>query len=66
MVDVAVAAVDVTARVFVMNRSGWFHGRHLRAEARRHLALVLRGRRREPGLDEQIVDAARVSRTGRD
>ncbi|KOG86794.1 hypothetical protein ADK38_29050, partial [Streptomyces varsoviensis] len=23
-----------------------------------HLALVLRGRRREPGLDEQIVDAA--------
>ncbi|MFI1607769.1 hypothetical protein ACH4YN_37625 [Streptomyces griseofuscus] len=30
----------------------------LATEARRHLALVLRGRRREPGLDEQIVDAA--------
>ncbi|MFD6331661.1 hypothetical protein ACFWGI_19085 [Streptomyces niveus] len=27
-------------------------------EARRHLALVLRGRSREPGLDERIVDAA--------
>ncbi|MEU2718036.1 hypothetical protein [Streptomyces sp. NPDC007205] len=37
---------------------GWFHRRHLLAEARRHLALVLRGRRREPGLDERIVDAA--------
>ncbi|MFD8395384.1 hypothetical protein ACFV2N_40895 [Streptomyces sp. NPDC059680] len=35
-----------------------FHRRHLLAEARRHLALVLRGRRREPGLDERIVDAA--------
>ncbi|MGW3177540.1 hypothetical protein [Streptomyces sp. NPDC001153] len=37
------------------------HRRHLLAEARRHLALVLRGRRREPGLDEQIVDAARAT-----
>ncbi|MCX4538417.1 hypothetical protein [Streptomyces sp. NBC_01669] len=58
MVDVALAAVDVTACVFVMNGGGGFHGRHLLAEARRHLALVLRGRRRERGLDERIVDAA--------
>ncbi|MFE2499615.1 hypothetical protein [Streptomyces scopuliridis] len=56
--DVTLAAVDVTATVFVMNGGGWFHCRHLLAEARRHLALILRGRRREPGLDEQIVDAA--------
>ncbi|MFI1293333.1 MobF family relaxase [Streptomyces sp. NPDC020792] len=58
VVDVALAAVDVAATVFVMNSGGRFHRRHLLAEARRHLALVLRGRRREPGLDEQIVDAA--------
>ncbi|MGW4994951.1 relaxase domain-containing protein [Streptomyces mirabilis] len=58
VVDVALAAVDVTAMVFVMNKDGFFHRRHLLAEARRHLALVLRGRRREPGLDEEIVDAA--------
>ncbi|MEU9481693.1 relaxase domain-containing protein [Streptomyces sp. NPDC048191] len=58
VVDVAVAAVDVAATVFVMNSGGRFHRRHLLAEARRHLALVLRGRRREPGLDEHIVDAA--------
>ncbi|MFI5681929.1 MobF family relaxase [Streptomyces cellulosae] len=58
VVDVALAAVDVTAMVFVMNKDGFFHRRHLLAEARRHLALVLRGRRREPGLDERIVDAA--------
>lgn len=51
------AAVDMTARVFVMHGGGRFHRRHRLAEARRHLALVLRGRRREPGLDEQIVDA---------
>ncbi|WP_328741415.1 relaxase domain-containing protein [Streptomyces caniferus] len=58
VVDVALAAVDVAAMVFVMNGGGRFHRRHLLAEARRHLALVLRGRRREPGLDERIVDAA--------
>lgn len=58
VVDVALAAVDVTAMVFVMNGGGRFHRRHLLAEARRHLALVLRGRSREPGLDERIVDAA--------
>ncbi|MEU1670384.1 MobF family relaxase, partial [Streptomyces sparsogenes] len=58
VVDVALAAVDVAVTVFVMNSGGRFHRRHLLAEARRHLALVLRGRRREPGLDEQIVAAA--------
>ncbi|MDN3297601.1 hypothetical protein QWM81_26900 [Streptomyces ficellus] len=58
MVDVALAAVDVAATVFVMNDGGRFHRRHLLAEARRHLALVLRGRRREPGLDDRIVAAA--------
>lgn len=58
MVDVALAAVAVTATVFVMNRDGCFHRRHLLAEARRHLALVQRGRRREPDLDETIVDTA--------
>ncbi|WEH43954.1 MobF family relaxase [Streptomyces sp. AM 2-1-1] len=58
VVDVALAAVDVAATVFVMNEGGRFHRRHLLAEARRHLALVLRGRCREPGLDEEIVAAA--------
>ncbi|MFJ8150325.1 hypothetical protein ACIQ6R_35620 [Streptomyces sp. NPDC096048] len=58
VVDVALAAADVTATVFVMNDGGRFHRRHLLAEARRHLALVLRGRRRDPGLDEEIVAAA--------
>ncbi|WP_345666362.1 hypothetical protein [Streptomyces venetus] len=58
MVDIALAAVDVTATVFVMNVGGRFHRRHLLAEARRHLALVLRGRRRDPGLDDQVVAAA--------
>ncbi|WP_167381348.1 MobF family relaxase [Streptomyces misionensis] len=58
VVDIALAAVDVTATVFVMNDGGHFHRRHLLAEARRHLALVLRGRRRDPGLDEEIVAAA--------
>ncbi|MFJ3673991.1 hypothetical protein ACIPSE_46905 [Streptomyces sp. NPDC090106] len=41
-----------------MNDGGCFHRRHLLAEARRHLALVLRGRRRDPGLDDRIVAAA--------
>ncbi|WP_405812590.1 hypothetical protein OG524_37005 (plasmid) [Streptomyces sp. NBC_01520] len=41
-----------------MNEGGRFHRRHLLAEARRHLALVLRGRRRDPGLDNQFVAAA--------
>ncbi|MFD5341467.1 hypothetical protein [Streptomyces hawaiiensis] len=58
VVDVALAAVTVTATVFVMNNDGCFHRRHLLAEARRHLALVQRGRRREPGLDETIVNEA--------
>ncbi|WP_326681050.1 MobF family relaxase [Streptomyces sp. NBC_01237] len=58
VVDVALAAVDVAATVFVMNKGGRFHRRHLLAEARRHLALVQRGRRRDPGLDDRIVAAA--------
>ncbi|QNT91366.1 TrwC relaxase [Streptomyces griseofuscus] len=58
VVDIALAAVDVAATVFVMNDGGRFHRRHLLAEARRHLALVLRGRRRDPGLDDRIVAAA--------
>ncbi|MFB7186951.1 MobF family relaxase [Streptomyces sp. NPDC056230] len=58
VVDVGLAAVAVTATVFVMNKDGYFHHRHLLAEARRHLALVQRGRRREPGLNDQVVDAA--------
>ncbi|MEV5659413.1 MobF family relaxase [Streptomyces sp. NPDC052291] len=58
VVDIALAAVDVAATVFVMNDCGRFHHRHLLAEARRHLALVLRGRRRDPGLDNQVVAAA--------
>ncbi|MGW7409751.1 hypothetical protein ACWGI9_39670 [Streptomyces sp. NPDC054833] len=40
MIDVGLAAVTVTATVFVMNRGGHFHRRHLLAEARRHLALI--------------------------
>ncbi|MEU5234576.1 hypothetical protein AB0G82_35780 [Streptomyces anulatus] len=58
VVDVALVAVDVAATVFVMNEGGRFHRRHLLAEARRHLALVLRGRRRDPGLDDRIGAAA--------
>ncbi len=53
-----VTAVDVTATVFVMNDGGRFHRRHLLAEARRHLALVLRGHRRDPGLDDRVVATA--------
>ncbi|MET9294850.1 MobF family relaxase [Streptomyces sp. NPDC003077] len=58
VVDIALAAVDVVAMVFVMSDGGRFHRRHLLAEARRHLALVLRGRPRAPGLDDRIVAAA--------
>ncbi|MFJ2170552.1 hypothetical protein [Streptomyces griseofuscus] len=46
------------ANGLLMNEGGHFHRRHLLAEARRHLALVLRGRRRDPGLDDQVVAAA--------
>ncbi|WP_234433091.1 MobF family relaxase [Streptomyces sp. NRRL S-1824] len=53
VVDVALAAVDTVAVVYVMR--GAFKRRHLLAEARRHLAYVLRGRPHQPGLDEQIV-----------
>ncbi|MFJ8363546.1 MobF family relaxase [Streptomyces sp. NPDC093984] len=56
VVDVALAAVDFTAVVCVMR--GAFRRWHLLAEARRHLAHTLRGRPHQPGLDEQIVQAA--------
>ncbi|MEU0405476.1 hypothetical protein ABZ318_35785 [Streptomyces sp. NPDC006197] len=55
--EAALAALGVAAMVFVMSDDGRFHRRHLFAEARRFLALAQRGRRREAGLDEQIVDA---------
>ncbi|MFH9090770.1 MobF family relaxase [Streptomyces sp. NPDC017673] len=53
VVDIALAAVDVVAVVYVMR--GAFKHHHLLAEARRHLSYVLRGRPHQPGLDEQIV-----------
>ncbi|MFF5639749.1 relaxase domain-containing protein [Streptomyces sp. NPDC012825] len=56
--DVALAALGVSAMVFVMSSNDLFHRRHLPAETRRFLALVQRGHRREPGLDEMIVDTA--------
>nr|WP_324605603.1 relaxase domain-containing protein [Streptomyces niger] len=56
VVDVALAAVEVAAVVYVMR--GAFRRRHLLAEARRHRAYVLRGRPHQPGLDEQIVQTA--------
>lgn len=55
VVDVALAAVDTVAVVYVMR--GAFKRHHLLAEARRHLAYVLRGRPYQPGLDDQIVQA---------
>ncbi|MFM9681648.1 MobF family relaxase [Streptomyces brasiliscabiei] len=55
VVDVALAAVDTVAVVYVMR--GAFKRHHLLAEARRHLAYALRGRPHQPGLDEQIVQA---------
>ncbi|OII61445.1 conjugal transfer protein TraA [Streptomyces sp. CC53] len=53
VIDIALAAVDVVAVVYVMR--GAFKRHHLLAEARRHLSYVLRGRPHQPGLDEQIV-----------
>ncbi|MFD9807616.1 MobF family relaxase [[Kitasatospora] papulosa] len=53
LVDVALAAVDVVAVVYVMR--GAFKRHHLLAEARRYLSYVLRGRPHQPGLDETIV-----------
>jgi conjugative relaxase-like TrwC/TraI family protein len=55
-VDIALAALDVAAVVYVMR--GGFRERHLLAEARRYLVQALRGRRHEPGLDERIVQTA--------
>lgn len=56
VVDVALAAVDVVAVVYVMR--GAFAYRHLLAEARRHLTHTLRGQPHQPGLDEAIVQTA--------
>ncbi|CAM5696943.1 hypothetical protein STENM223S_09204 [Streptomyces tendae] len=53
VVDIALAAVDVVAVVYVMR--GAFERHHLLAEARRYLSYVLRGRPHQAGLDEQIV-----------
>ncbi|MEU3620043.1 MobF family relaxase [Streptomyces sp. NPDC006872] len=53
VVDIALAAVDVVAVVYVMR--GAFKRHHLLAEARRHLSYVMRGRPHRPGVDEQIV-----------
>ncbi|CAL9676843.1 hypothetical protein SUDANB178_07830 (plasmid) [Streptomyces sp. enrichment culture] len=53
VVDVVLAAVDTVAVVYVMR--GAFARHHLLAEARRHLAYVLRGRPHQPGLDERTV-----------
>ncbi|MEE1735582.1 hypothetical protein PUR49_03435 [Streptomyces sp. BE147] len=58
VVDVALTAVVVAAMVFVLNDGGRLHRRHLLAEARRCLALVRRGRRRDACLDDRIVAAA--------
>ncbi|WNI20229.1 MobF family relaxase [Actinacidiphila sp. ITFR-21] len=55
-VDVDLAAVDVAATVYTHREH--FRRRHLLAEARRHLARELRGRRAAPGLESRIVDAA--------
>ncbi|MEU9158125.1 MobF family relaxase [Streptomyces sp. NPDC048417] len=55
VVDIVLAAVDISAVVYVLR--GAFKRHHLLAEARRHLAYVLRGRPHEPGLDDQIVQA---------
>jgi hypothetical protein len=49
VVDIALAAVDVTAVVYVMR--GAFARHHLLAEARRHLSYALRGRPHQFGLD---------------
>ncbi|MFJ2565750.1 MobF family relaxase [Streptomyces sp. NPDC087568] len=53
VVDIALAAVDVVAVVYVMR--GAFKRHHLLAEARRYLSYVLRGRPHQAGLDDQIV-----------
>lgn len=56
MVDIALAAVDVVAVVYVM--LGAFKHHRLFAEARRHLSYVLRGWPHQPGPDAQIVQTA--------
>lgn len=56
-VDVDLAALDVTTVVHVM-RHGTFRRYHLLAEARRHLALTLRGTPHPAGLGDRIADTA--------
>ncbi|WP_398915348.1 hypothetical protein [Streptomyces sp. 2132.2] len=56
VVDVALAAVNVAAVVYVMR--GAFKRHRLLAEARRHLSYVLRGRPHRSGLDAEIGQAA--------
>ncbi|MEU1371726.1 hypothetical protein ABZ454_37330 [Streptomyces sp. NPDC005803] len=60
VVDVALPAVDVAAAVSVMNGGGRFHRRHLLAEARRHLALVLRESR--PDVEALDLTAGQLRR----
>ncbi|MEU4359814.1 hypothetical protein [Streptomyces virginiae] len=56
VVDVALAAVETIAVVYVMR--GAFNRHHLLAEARRHISYALRSRPHQPGLDEQTVQTA--------
>lgn len=60
-VDVDLAAVDVAVIVYIHH--GDFRRRHLLAEARRHLARELPGRRTEAGPWTTAEDASRI-RTG--
>ncbi|MFH9402592.1 hypothetical protein ACH4JS_22940 [Streptomyces sp. NPDC017638] len=53
--DIMLAAVAVVPVVYVLR--GAFARQDLLAEARRHLSYVLRGRPREPGVDDRIVQA---------
>ncbi|MEU6688290.1 hypothetical protein [Streptomyces sp. NPDC046832] len=53
VVDIALAAVEVVAVVYVMR--GALKRHHLLAEVRRYLSYVLRGRPHQAGLDDQIV-----------
>ncbi|MER5890520.1 MobF family relaxase [Streptomyces sp. NPDC001941] len=57
-IDVDKAAREVIAMVAATRSRGRFRTYHLLAQARRHLAYTLRGARRPPGLDAQIVNQA--------
>ncbi|WP_422129617.1 MobF family relaxase [Streptomyces misionensis] len=64
VVGIALAAVDVAATVFVRNDGGRFHRRYVLAEARRHLALVLRGRPRDPATVRQAAGPVMARQVG--